>query len=197
MARPRKDLNATPTVDRILIAAEKIFGEEGYDKARLSDIAQDAGIRRPSLLYHFKTKETLYAAVVHRQFDLLRARFGEVVKYPGGYDVRMLALMQSWLDFIDERPAFAPLVLRGMLDGHGPVRERLLEELVPLLDWVEAWLSTAGRDHIPDGVPVRAAILQLGSDALVRAAAGPLQVPLWGERARTVELAKKLLVVDP
>ena len=134
MARPRTDPNAVPTIERILAAAETTFGTEGFNKARLSDIAELAGIRRPSLLYHFKTKDALHAAVVHNLFDLLRSRFGAVVRRPGGYDARMLALMQSWLDFIQERPAFAPMVLRGILDGHGPVRQRLLDELVPLLD---------------------------------------------------------------
>ena len=106
----------------------------------------------------------------------------------------MLGLMQSWLDFIEERPAFASMVLRGVLDGHGPVRERLLVELVPLLDWVETWLSTAGAEFIPEGIPVRAAILQLGSDALIRGASGPLKEPLWGARPGTLELARMLLL---
>jgi AcrR family transcriptional regulator len=198
MARPRRDPDATPTVERILSAAETAFGQEGFTRARLSDIAEVAGIRRSSLLYHFKTKEALYDAVVHSQFDQLRTRFARTVRQPGSFDERMLALMQSWLDFIEERPAFAPMVIRGILDGQGPVAQRLNDELAPLLDWVEAWLSSAGAGRIPQGVPIRAAILQLASDALLRAAAGPLQEPLWGE-PKTLALARKLLVVptDP
>ncbi|MFT5686517.1 MAG: hypothetical protein ACI8RZ_007473 [Myxococcota bacterium] len=105
-----------------------------------------------------------------------------------------MALMQSWLDFISDRPAFAPMVLRGILDGQGPVHQRLNDILVPLLDWVEAWLSTAGAKHIPAEVPIRAVILQLGSDALVRAASGSLRDSLWGE-PKTLLLARKLLVL--
>ena len=133
MARPRRDPDAVPTMTRILDAAEATFGRDGFPTARLSDIAEVAGIRRPSLLYHFKTKEALYEAVVHRLFDQLRARFALTVQSPGGYEVRMLALMQAWLDFIAEKPAFAPLVIRGMLDGRDAIQERLTAELVPLL----------------------------------------------------------------
>lgn len=197
MARPRRNPDAIPTETRILSAAEVIFGREGFTRARLSDIAEMAGIRRPSLLYHFKTKESLYDAVVHHLFDQLRARFVATVQKPGGYEERMLALMQSWIDFIDDKPAFSSMVLRGVLDGHGPVRERLLVELVPLLDWVEGWLSTAGAEFIPEGVPVRAAILQLGSDALIRGASGSLQEPLWGAKPGTLQLARLLLIRDP
>jgi len=194
MARPRRDPDAIPTETRILRAAEDTFGREGFTRARLSDIAEMAGIRRPSLLYHFKTKEALYDAVVHQLFDELRARFVMTVQNPGGYESRMLALMQSWIDFIEEKPAFSSMVLRGVLDGYGPVRDRLLVELVPLLDWVEGWLSTAGAEFIPEGVPVRAAILQLGSDALVRGASGPLRGPLWGDNPGTLKLARMLLI---
>lgn len=194
MARPRRDPDAVPTETRILSAAEATFGREGFTRARLSDIAEIAGIRRPSLLYHFKTKEVLYDAVVHHLFDQLRAQFVMTVQKPGGYESRMLALMQSWVDFIEEKPAFSSMVLRGVLDGHGPVRERLLVELVPLLDWVEDWLSAAGAEFIPEGVPVRAAILQLGSDALIRAASGPLRGPLWGDSSGTLQLARMLLI---
>ncbi len=194
MARPRRDPDAVPTVERILLAAEAAFGAEGFTRARLSDIAAAAGIRRSSLLYHFKTKELLYDAVVHRLFDELRIQFAATAYGRGTFDERLLALMQCWLDFISERTAFAPMVLRGILDGQGPVREHLNRELVPLLDWVEAWVSTAGADRIQDGVPLRAALLQLGSDALVRAASGPLRDTLWGE-PMTLKLTRMLLMV--
>ncbi|MDG1481492.1 MAG: TetR/AcrR family transcriptional regulator [Myxococcota bacterium] len=194
MARPRRDPDAVPTVERILLAAEVAFGAEGFTRARLSDIAATAGIRRPSLLYHFKTKELLYDAVVHRLFDQLRIQFAATAHGRGTFDERLLGLMQCWLDFISNRPAFAPMLLRGILDGQGPVREHLNRELVPLLDWVEAWVSTAGAGRIPDGIPLRAALLQLGSNALVRAASGPLRDTLWGE-PMTLELTRMLLMV--
>ena len=89
------------------------------------------------------------------------------------------ALFQAWVDFIAERPALAPLVLRGIIDGQGPVRERLEGQLVPLLDQIEAYIRHVGA--APKAISVRAALLQIGSTTLVRAASGPLAVPLWGD----------------
>ena len=48
---------------RILEAARGEFALHGYP-ARLQDIAARAGLTHPTLLYHFKSKERLYAAVI-------------------------------------------------------------------------------------------------------------------------------------
>ena len=69
MGRPRRSETQVATTERLLSSAEKHFGQAGFDAARLQDIAKDAGITRPSLLYHFETKEKLYDAVVARAFD--------------------------------------------------------------------------------------------------------------------------------
>jgi TetR/AcrR family transcriptional regulator len=72
MARPRADAHARPTTERILDAALAEFANRGFGPARLEDISKAASIRRPSLLYHFGSKEKLYEAVVRRTFAELR-----------------------------------------------------------------------------------------------------------------------------
>ena len=52
-----------PSQARILEAARGEFALHGYS-ARLQDIASRAGLTHPTLLYHFKSKELLYAAVI-------------------------------------------------------------------------------------------------------------------------------------
>ena len=80
MGRPLASAAATATPERLLDAAEQCFAQ-GYDAARLEDIAAAAGIRRPSLLYHFASKDDLYAAVVRRTFARLGAALLSVMSH--------------------------------------------------------------------------------------------------------------------
>lgn len=195
MARPIAT-NSPPTVERLLDAADAAFARAGFEGARLEDIAAAAGIRRPSLLHHFPTKEELYAAVVQRAFARLGEALGSAFTIGKGvpFAEQVDALVASYLAFLRAQPTFAPLVLREVIDGRGPGRDLLVREVAPLLDLVEA-LVQGGRSGARLGIPVRAAILQVACAPLVHAASGPLGPRLWGAGAdATPALARALLL---
>ncbi len=52
------------TRQRILDAAAKVFRQQGYAHARLSDIAEQAGMQAGSLYYHFSGREDLVAEIL-------------------------------------------------------------------------------------------------------------------------------------
>ena len=184
MPRPKHNANAIPTEERILSAAEQIFGEQGFERSRLEDIAAGAGIRRPSLLYHFKSKDLLYTAVVNRVFVDLREKLIEEMK-PREFHELVTQLTKSLIEFVEERPAMAPIVIREIVDGRGPAREILLKEISPTLDLVEKWIAAQGKGIVSGNLPIRAALLQLCSDIFLRASSGPLRHTLWDKDDKT------------
>jgi AcrR family transcriptional regulator len=55
---------ADPTLkQKILLAAREVFKEKGFAAARMSDIAERAGVAVGSIYLHFKTKEALCSAL--------------------------------------------------------------------------------------------------------------------------------------
>ncbi len=54
----------TPRATEILIVAEKLFSERGYDGVSMQKIATDVGISKANIYHHFKSKDALYLAVL-------------------------------------------------------------------------------------------------------------------------------------
>jgi len=59
------------TRDKILDAAEYLFGERTFDTVSLRDITRRANVTLALASYHFGTKERLCAEVVHRRAEVL------------------------------------------------------------------------------------------------------------------------------
>lgn len=77
-----KRANGNRTKQKILDAAEGLFGARGFDAVSLRDITEAAGVTLALASYHFGTKDRLFEAVVGRRADVLcklrRARLAEL-----------------------------------------------------------------------------------------------------------------------
>ncbi len=192
MGRPRLAENDVATSERLLTAAQAEFGRAGFDGTRLEDIATAAGIRRPSLLYHFGSKDALYAAAVNQTFARLGEALEAAMQTQGSYRRRFDAVFERYLGFLESEPDLVRLVLRELLDGRGPGQEVLLTAGLPILARIERFVRDEGRGIVRAGLPIRAALLEVVSAAFVRCASGPLRVPLWGKTDRTLDIVHAL-----
>lgn len=105
------------TRTRILAAAEIVFADNGYAAARLEDVAARVGIRRASLVYHFRDKRDLYDSVLAGIFSELLTRYRHVLAEPASLRQRVLAVVDAWIAFVGERPTVARLLLWEAADG--------------------------------------------------------------------------------
>ncbi len=64
------------TKDRILDSALTLFSEKGYDGVGVDLIAENAGIKGPSLYKHFKGKEDILNALIEKAESYYEANFG-------------------------------------------------------------------------------------------------------------------------
>ena len=56
-------------IEKILLAAEKVFAEQGYAGTKMADIALQAALPRSNLHYYFSTKDELYREVLVNLLD--------------------------------------------------------------------------------------------------------------------------------
>jgi AcrR family transcriptional regulator len=196
MARPRVQSITVATPSRLLDAALEHFSVRGIDGARLADIASSAGITRPSLLYHFPSKEQLYAATLERAFAALAEVIGGALGGPldgvadgmvdgaadGEFRARLRSLVRGFVGFARAEPAICRLLLRSMVTDDDPGARAMLVDLAsPLLGEVARFLGDEGHADVRPGVPVRSTLMGVIVGVLARAAADPaVRAGLWG-----------------
>ncbi|NCG19466.1 MAG: TetR family transcriptional regulator [Rhodobacterales bacterium] len=180
MARPRTSSIKVDTKQRILDAAELEFAANGYGPARLADISARAGIKRPSLLYHFSTKEVLYRAVVLRTFQQIAVVLMTPKSTAECYETRIAGMSRNFESFLAQNTAAARIIVHEIVATEGPGRRLLVQQAAPLLSLVEDYVTQDDEGLLRPEIPVRAAILTTASEALLRHSAGDLREALWG-----------------
>lgn len=135
--RPKRDANATR--QRILSAATRLFGEQGYSATGIRDIAQAAEVSLPLLSRYFGSKSGLFEAALRKALasgafmDVSRAEFGQ-----------NLALL-----IINADPAEVPMAIAVLAAADPEAREiatRVVEEQV--VEPLGAWIGDpAGRER--------------------------------------------------
>ncbi|MEZ4322499.1 MAG: helix-turn-helix domain-containing protein [Myxococcota bacterium] len=128
-ASPKSNTRGARSVTRILDAAARIFGREGFQGASMSAVARAAGVSKGLLHYHFDSKEHLLIEAQRATFHQIHSRFEE--RYEAGMaglDGATEVLDNLWEAIRDMR-TWAPFMVEILALGahRGPFRAYLDE----------------------------------------------------------------------
>jgi AcrR family transcriptional regulator len=117
---------------RILEHATRLFAARGFMGASLRDIAKAVGIRKPSLLYHFPSKDDLRKRVLEQMLAHWNEMVPKILRAATSGQAQFDAIAAETMSFFSSDPDRARVLLRELLDRP--------EELAPLVELhVQPW----------------------------------------------------------
>jgi len=121
--------------NRILIldAALEVFSRHGYRGATLDQIAKQAGLSKPNILYYFGGKEDIHVTLLNQLMKTWLDPLKEM--NPSGDPIKeLLGYVHRKLDMALELPRESRLFANEILQGAPRMRPHLSADLKPLFD---------------------------------------------------------------
>lgn len=193
------------TSERILDAALASFGGRGYEATSLDALAVGLGVRKQTILHHFRSKQVLLEAVIDRAAAELAVALEQALARAGpGFD-RIEALVRAVFRLAARRPELLGL-LREVSRLGPPAATRLTDALDPLVErareFLEAEMAAGNMRHQDAGLLLLSAystVIGVATEVEVLRAVGvaPGARSLLHRRSELITFLRSALLVDP
>lgn len=116
---------------QIRAAATKLFAAHGFEGVSLQTIADEVGVAKQTLLYHYPSKDALRRAVVDQVFEHWRRTLPAVLQAITRDQRRFSALTEELIRFFAHDRNRALLLARELLDNPGDTMRLMAQSLRP------------------------------------------------------------------
>ena len=135
--------------EKILRAADRVFGEMGFDAATVRQIAEISKTNKALIHYHFNSKEGLFKSVLDHYFEELSDVLHKTLIADRPLPDRMNRLFEQYIEFLEKNKNFIHIIHREI--NGGKQMARVIAHIVPLFQLVlrgirEAYPATRSGD---------------------------------------------------
>lgn len=110
----------------ILRAARRLFAENGFRGASIDDVARQAGVSKGLVLYHFKSKDRLFAYVIGEVKEELSRRLQLAMEGQTSARGKLVALIAGYLHLVKDQRKLWRMVLHEAYSLGGTTRQLLV-----------------------------------------------------------------------
>jgi len=157
---------------KILDESIRLFGKNGFDGTSIQQIADAVGIKKPSLIYYFHSKEELRLKVYEELVNHWKDKLPELLAASSGEHDRFYSVITALVDYFKEDPNRARLAIREMLDRPESVKQIIQDQLSPWMKLVTDYIYMGKRfkvvkeDVDPESYIIQVIIMTIGTVAL-------------------------------
>jgi AcrR family transcriptional regulator len=140
---------------RTLRAATRLIAERGFDGMSLQDVADEVGVRKPSLLHHFPSKDALRAAVFEQMLQHWNVALPKILRAASSGEDQFDGVLDELVRFFTDDPDRARLLLREVLDRPKEMAAVVKHHMRPWIESVSGYIrkGQARGDLHPDVDP--------------------------------------------
>jgi TetR/AcrR family transcriptional regulator, fatty acid metabolism regulator protein len=141
---------------RILDSAVKVFAHDGFFKAKVSQIAIEAGVAPGTVYLYFKNKEDLLISIFEVRMQEINSRFRAAITEKQDGRSRLECLVRMHLEGFQRQPELAACFQVELRQSSRFMRENVKDELQQYLDLIMEIVEHGRRDgSFRNELPVR------------------------------------------
>lgn len=141
---------------RIIAAATELFGQKGYGSTSVRELVEAAGVTKPTLYYHFGSKEGLFLATANAHLGALDRMAAQALADAGTLTDKLCRLLEANIRFAAERPDVVRFLMTGLHQvDHGQPDIDMMSIDATLMRYLgEAFYAAAERGEVAETIDV-------------------------------------------
>ena len=112
--KERRKREEMARLSSIMVAAEKVFSERGYYKARMEDIAEAAELAKGTLYFYFNSKDEIYLHLLERETQKVHAEIQCRIKETSTFIEALEQTIGFYLEYFEKNRGFLKMFLPCM-----------------------------------------------------------------------------------